>query len=79
MFYVFRFTVKNEISAARQLDGKVRGVIPYEKKTAFGKKNRSKQALLLSSPLVSMPFAEASRKMEAQVEQHMKQKNLKVL
>lgn len=35
--------------------------------------------LLLSSPLVSMPFAEASRKMEAQVEQHMKQKNLKVL
>lgn len=79
LFYVFRFTVKNEISAARQLDGKVRGVIPYEKKTSFGKKNRSKQALLLSSPLVSMPFAEASRKMEAQVEQHMKQKNLKVL
>ena len=32
LFYLLRMTVKNAAAAERQLDGKVRGVIPYEKK-----------------------------------------------
>lgn len=79
LFYLFRFTVKNAVSASRQLDGKIRGLIPFEKKTAGKGKERKKQALLLSSPLVSMSFAEASRKAEARVEAHLRRKGLKVL
>lgn len=79
LFYLFRFTVKNTVSASRQLDGTIRGVIPFEKKASFKKEKRSKQALLLSSPLVSMGFAEASRKIEASVEHHMRKRDLKVL
>lgn len=32
LFYVLRFTVKNVAGASRQLDGKIRGVIPHERK-----------------------------------------------
>lgn len=34
LFYLFRFTVKNVVSASRQLDGTIQGVIPYEKKAS---------------------------------------------
>ena len=36
--YLFRFTVKNTVSASRQLDGTIQGVIPFEKRTA-GRRN----------------------------------------
>lgn len=77
--YLFRFTVKNTICASRQLDGTIQGVIPFEKKNGIKKEQRAKQALLLSSPLVSMGFAEASRKAQARIEHHMKKRGLKVL
>lgn len=79
LFYLFRFTVKNTVSASRQLDGTIQGMIPFEKKSSLKKENRSRQALLLSSPLVSMSFAEASRKAESRIEHHMRKRNLKVL
>lgn len=41
IFYLLRYTVKNSASAARQLDGSVRGVIPYEKRRVRkGRKDR---------------------------------------
>ncbi len=85
LFYVLRFTVKNAACASRQLDGKIRGTIPFEQKNGgFLKKGifhreKSKQALLLNSPLVSMDFAEAERRAEARVEAHMRRKGQKVL
>lgn len=80
LFYVLRFTVKNEICGSRQLDGTIRGLIPFEKKTAAaGKKRNPKQSLLLNSPLVSMDFAEAGRSVSANVEHHMRRNRQKAL
>lgn len=80
LFYVLRFTVKNEVCGSRQLDGTIRGVIPFEKKTAeIGRKKNPKQALLLNSPLVSMSFAEAERSAQAKIEAHMRRNGQKAL
>lgn len=76
LFYLFRFTVKTPAGGERQLDGKVRGIIPFEKK---GKRSGGKQSLLLASPLVTMEFAESSRRAEARVEYHLRKKQAKVL
>lgn len=78
--YILRFTVKNVRCAEVQLDGKIRGVIPYEKKD-MGKrrKNNPKRALLMNLPSVSMDYAEAGRRMETKVEYHMRRHELKVL
>lgn len=77
LFYLFRYTVKSSAAAANILDGAIQGVIPYEKK---GRKRRNaKEALLLTSSLVSMNFAEASRRMEAKVEYYMRRQKKKVL
>lgn len=78
--YVLRFTVKNMKNAESQLDGKVRGVIPYEKKEGrLREKKNPKQALLLNSPSVSMGYAEAGRRVETKVEYRMRRRNQKVL
>ena len=80
LLYIFRFTVKNPSSASRQLDGTVRGVIPFERKRFVRKKRKTqKQSLLLNSPVVSMDFAESSRRMEAKVEYHMHRNKQQVL
>ncbi|HJC74829.1 MAG TPA: polysaccharide biosynthesis tyrosine autokinase [Candidatus Mediterraneibacter faecavium] len=115
LFYLLRFTVKTPACGARQLDGKIRGTIPYEAKGgAFelfdslgigaaedtlrgagsrrksagksrkGKRNgkengREKRSLLLNSPLVTMGFAEATRRVEARVEYHLRKKKEQVL
>ncbi len=79
LFYVLRFTVKNEMCASRQLDGKIRGVIPFEKKQSGDGKKNPKQSLLLNSPLVTMAFAEAARSAAAKVEYRMRKKGQKVL
>ena len=115
LFYLLRFTVKTPACGARQLDGKIRGTIPYEAKGgAFelfdslwisaaedtlrgagsrrksadksrkGKRNgkengREKRSLLLNSPLVTMGFAEATRRAEARVEYHLRKKKEQVL
>lgn len=78
LLYLLRFTVKTAGSASRLLDGTVRGVIPFETKGIFRRK-KTKKALLLNSPLVSMDFAEASRRVESRIEYHMKNKNQKIL
>lgn len=78
LFYLLRFTVKSPDSASRLLDGTVRGTIPFESKGILGRK-KTKKALLLNSPLVSMDFAEASRRAEAKVEYHMRRKGYQVL
>lgn len=60
LLYMMRFTVKNPLCAQRQLDGKIRGVIPFEQKgTSLRRKKNPKEALLLNAPVVSMGFAEA--------------------
>lgn len=78
LMFCFRFTVKTVRSASRMLDGTVRGMIPYEGKGLLKRKD-TKKALLLNSPLVSMDFAEATRKIEAKVEYHMRRKRQKIL
>lgn len=78
--YFLRFTVKNAAGAERQLDGKIRGIIPFEKKESGLKRRKNpKQALLLTTPSVSMDYAEAGRKAEARVEYHMRRRGQKVL
>ncbi len=79
IFYLLRYTVKNSASAARQLDGSVRGVIPYEKRRVRKGRKKKREAPLLNSPLVSMKYAEASRRAEAGVEYHMRKRRQKVL
>lgn len=80
LFYVLRFTVKTPLCAERQLDGRIRGVIPYEKKgIALRHAKNPKQALLLNSPLVSMDFAEATRRIETKIEYHMRRRGQKVI
>lgn len=80
LLYAFRFTVKNPLCAQRQLDGKIRGVIPFErKKRQSGQKKNPKRALLLNSPVMSMDFVEAGRKAEANVESHLKHHGKKTL
>lgn len=96
LFYMLRLTVKNAAGASRQLDGKIRGVIPYEKKEGAAglfsdrrkpvrkrkkqeRKDPGKQALLLTSPLVSMDFAEAGRRTESRIESHMRKNGQKIL
>ncbi len=79
LFYILRFTVKNLTSARRLLDGKIRGMIPYEHKRMSANKKWVKKALLLNSPSVSMDFAESSRRVEAQIEYHMRRNHQKIL
>lgn len=78
-FYLLRFTVKNAASAKNQLDGDILGVIPYERKETNLRGKQSKKALRLDSPIVSMRFAEATRRMEAAVERKMRKEGQKVL
>lgn len=78
--YIVRFTVKNVRCAELQLDGKIRGVIPYEKKDgSFRERKNPKRALLLNSPSVSMGYAEAGRRAETKVEYHMRRHGQKVI
>ena len=85
LFYLFRFTVKTPACGARQLDGKIRGTIPYEAKGDMTEKRKrrkngqEKRSILLNSPLVTMGFAEATRQAEAHVEYHLRKKKEQVL
>ena len=79
LLYVLRFTVKNPAGASKLLDGRIRGVIPFEKIRLAGGKKKVHQAPLLNSPLVSMNFAEACRRTEAKIESHMRKNEQKIL
>ena len=78
---VLRYTVKTQTGARRNLDGRIRGVIPFEQKahTLKGMIKRQNRSLLISSALVSMQFSEAVRKAATRVESHMRRKKMKVL
>lgn len=80
LYYTMRFTVKTVKSAETQLDGKILGVIPYERKERKTRgKKESQKALILTSPSVSMNYAEAGRRAEARIEYQMKKNKQKVL
>lgn len=83
LFYLLRNTVKVSAKAPSLLDGKVLGTVPFEKKQAANGKRAGKKkgtpALLLTSPLVSMNFAEASRRAATRLEAHLQHKQYRVL
>lgn len=82
LIYLLRNTVKVSAKATTLLDGKVLGTVPFEKKPMGGKHTGQKkavQALLLTSPLVSMSFAEANRRTAARLEAHLQRKHYQVL
>lgn len=79
LFYLLRLTVKNANSASSLLDGKILGTIPFEKRPRKKGKKRNKEALIISSPIVSMRYAEASRRAETRIETHMAKHKQKVV
>ena len=78
---VLRFTVKNKAAAERNLDGKLLGMIPYERKhRTIREISRGKnKSLLLNTPLVSLHFAERTRKVMTRIIHHMNRRNQKVI
>lgn len=78
LFYMFRFTLKSSAVASSQLDGAILGVIPYEKNPVRSKK-KNKVALLISSRIVSMNFAESTRRAQMRIEHHLRKQNKQVL
>lgn len=83
LIYLLRNTLKVATKASSLLDGKVLGTIPYEKKQGvnvkWGGKKKGVPALLLTSPLVSMGFAEANRRAATRLEAHLQRKQYQVL
>ena len=72
----FRFTVKTREGALRNLDGKILGMIRYEKKILTWKEffKKKKKAILISYASVSVAFAESVRKTAARIEHHMRRR-----
>lgn len=81
LIYLLRRTVKATGNASGLLDGTILGTIPFEKKQALSRRGKKKEipALLLNSPLVSMDFAESSRRAATRVEAHLRHHKAKVL
>lgn len=81
LFSVLRPTVKRKGTARRQLDGRVLGSIPFEKKYKSIKEylHKPKKSVLISSRLLSMPFTESNRKLATLIERHMARHQQKVL
>ena len=75
--YLFRHTLKTSKNASKLLDGKILGVVPFEKKK--GKTKKSNQALLISSPIVSMSFVESNRKIASRIENHLNRHQQKII
>ncbi|MDD6276074.1 MAG: polysaccharide biosynthesis tyrosine autokinase [Clostridia bacterium] len=82
-----RPTVKNPSQAKNQLDGRLLGVIPFVKKFSLKERiknkitreNIRKMSVLISQPMLGMPFAESYKKAATIIERHMESKNEKVL
>ena len=77
--YLFRHTLKSSKNAIKLLDGRVVGVIPYEKKKRDKHLKKLKQSLLISSPIASMNFVEANGRMSSRIEYHLNRYNYQVL
>lgn len=78
---ILRPTVKRKGSARRQLDGRILGSIPFERKYKSIKEylHKPKKSVLISSHLLSMPFTESNRKLATLIERHMARHRQKVL
>ena len=78
-----RFTVKKRETAKRQLDGRILGVIPYERKfrtlREARKRRKKNRALLISSRLVGAPFVESFRRAAAVLERRLRRQGQKVV
>lgn len=82
-----RPTVKNPSQAKNQLDGKLLGVIPFVKKDSwkdrwkykFTRRKPPKTSLLITNPMIGMPFVESYKKIATVIERHMDMRNEKVL
>lgn len=79
VFYIFRYTLKSSQNASKLLDGKILGTIPYEKKKGNRNIKKSKEALLISSSVISLNFAEANRRVALRLEHHLKRKKQKII
>ena len=77
--YLFRHTLKSSKNATKLLDGRVVGVIPYEKKKRDKHLKKLKQSLLISSPIASMNFVEANGRMSSRIEYYLNRYNYQVL
>lgn len=77
--YLFRHTLKSSKNATKLLDGRVVGVIPYEKKKRDKHLKKLKQSLLISSPIASMNFVKANGRMSSRIEHHLNKYNYQVL
>lgn len=77
--YLFRHTLKSSKNATKLLDGRVVGIIPYEKKKRDKHLKKLKQSLLISSPIASMNFVEANGRMSSRIEYHLNKYNYQVL
>ncbi|WP_415967770.1 P-loop NTPase [Faecalitalea cylindroides] len=73
--YIFRYTLKTPTNAKKVLDGTILGVIPFEKNN----KKRSKKALLINLPIISMAYSEAYRRVVSRIEHSLRKKNKQVL
>ena len=79
---IFRQTIQTTTAAKRKLEGKIRGVVPYEWKEKTWRdflRMKKKNALLICSPVVSMNFVEAYRKIATRVQHHMNRHQQKIL
>ena len=78
---VLRFTVKTKAGARRNLDGRVLETIPYERKNRTLREFLPKrhETILIASPLVSVGYVEAIRKLATHVDHRMRRKKQKVI
>lgn len=76
-----RMTVKNKVGARRNLDGRILGMIPFErkKKTLRSVLKWKNRGLLMNSPTVSMEFAESCRKAATRLEYYMRKHKQKIV
>lgn len=80
LIYLLRNTVKTADQASDLLDGRVLGTVPFERKRVVrGGDEKSVPALVLSSPLVSMGFAEANRRTATRLEAHLRSGGFKTV
>lgn len=79
VFYIFRYTLKSSQNASKLLDGKILGMVPYEKKKGNKNIRKSKEPLLISSSVISLNFAEANRRVALRLEHLLKRNNQKII
>ncbi|MFR8317346.1 MAG: Wzz/FepE/Etk N-terminal domain-containing protein [Catenibacillus sp.] len=78
---VLRFTAQTRDGARRNLAGKIRGDIAFERKEHSLKNliKRQYRSMLINSPLVSMNFAESCRMLATHTDLYMKKRGYKII